>query len=407
MSKLALNLMVLGKTGAGKSSLINYLVGRKVVETGAGEPVTQKGDFTHIQVPTDEKLDYNIYDSWGLEANKAEEWKKLIKNKLEHVGNSDNSMIISPMIINPIGLISDVFLDIYIKNITMKMHESYIHAVLYCISCNFQRLEPFELEIIEEILKLNFKVLVVFTQADSSNAQKSQEAFEEMLNAKLGKYSGNFSIISSCASPVKKLGQTQAPEPYGKEEIEKSIFADIWHNILHRNLAIWENNINNLLDKQEKIHDKMIENLSVDDSFWDNFKPRSLLANEVVEKIRSDFDITMPYIEKSIEDIIKYTTQYYMALNENYFGKISNNSEFKVTFGTQYGDEDFFNTAAAMAIMHIIPIINIFFKIFEKDMIRDEIRAEYRKVIAKLKEQIEQNRTEIYEKFSNKFLPKS
>ena len=161
------------------------------------------------------------------------------------------------------------------------------------------------------------------------------------------------------------------------------------------------------MDKQEKIHDKMIENLSVDDSFWDNFKPRSLLANEVVEKIRSDFDITMPYIEKSLEDIIKYTTQYYIALNENYFGKISNNSEFKVTFGTQYGDEDFFNTAAAMAIMHIIPIINIFFKIFEKDMIRDEIRAEYRKVIAKLKEQIEQNRTEIYEKFSNKFLPKS
>ena len=36
------NIMVLGKTGVGKSTLINNLFSEKIVETGIGRPVTQE-----------------------------------------------------------------------------------------------------------------------------------------------------------------------------------------------------------------------------------------------------------------------------------------------------------------------------------------------------------------------------
>ena len=221
MSKLTLNLMVLGKTGAGKSSLVNYLAGSEVTKTGSGNPVTQKGDFAHINIPTNEKLDYNVYDSWGLEANKADEWKKLIKNKLESTINYNF------VILEKNKEISEIFLEYFRKNLDINIQESCIHAVLYCVSCNSQRLEPFELDIIEEILKLNFKVLVVFTQADSNNAQDAQKTFKEILNDKLGKYKDKISTINVCANPVKKLGQKETVKAYGKEEIEKLMFVDI------------------------------------------------------------------------------------------------------------------------------------------------------------------------------------
>ncbi len=38
------NIIVLGHTGSGKSSFINYLVGQNMMTTGVGKPVTQNFD---------------------------------------------------------------------------------------------------------------------------------------------------------------------------------------------------------------------------------------------------------------------------------------------------------------------------------------------------------------------------
>lgn len=78
MEKLQTNILILGMSGVGKSSFVNYLYGQEVVKTGAGRPVTgMKIEKLSCNL---ENIILNIYDSWGLEANKSKEWKKLILN---------------------------------------------------------------------------------------------------------------------------------------------------------------------------------------------------------------------------------------------------------------------------------------------------------------------------------------
>ena len=57
-----LNVMVLGKTGVGKSTLINNMFMENIVKTGTGKPVTQ-----NIRKVTKPDFPLAIYDTHGLE----------------------------------------------------------------------------------------------------------------------------------------------------------------------------------------------------------------------------------------------------------------------------------------------------------------------------------------------------
>ena len=41
--KIKTNILIAGKSGVGKSSLLNYIFGEEVSPTGAGKPVTAEG----------------------------------------------------------------------------------------------------------------------------------------------------------------------------------------------------------------------------------------------------------------------------------------------------------------------------------------------------------------------------
>ena len=76
------NVAVIGKTGVGKSSLINYLYdGKCVAETGFGKPITPNGFHMFKHQLFD--MPVNIFDSWGLEAGKEDEWLRQLDSELE------------------------------------------------------------------------------------------------------------------------------------------------------------------------------------------------------------------------------------------------------------------------------------------------------------------------------------
>ncbi|MCW0185704.1 50S ribosome-binding GTPase [Campylobacter lari] len=81
-----LNLFIIGKTGVGKSTLINTVFGKDVAKTGSGKPVTQE-----IKSYTKDNL--TIYDTKGLElkGNEIEEIKKFLDNQKQKKCRGSNS----------------------------------------------------------------------------------------------------------------------------------------------------------------------------------------------------------------------------------------------------------------------------------------------------------------------------
>lgn len=138
-----LNILILGKTGVGKSTLINCVFGEELVKAGQGEPVTQE-----IQCFTkDNKL--FIYDTPGLE---LDENKKI---KIED----------------------------FIKEQESKNADEQIHIAWYCINEASRRVEETEEELYELLKTHKFQTLIVITKAMQDKDDKG-EKFSDVVKEK-------------------------------------------------------------------------------------------------------------------------------------------------------------------------------------------------------------------------------
>ena len=84
INKDSTNVLIIGKSGVGKSSLLNYMFGKELQKVGVGAPVT-KMEVKEFVYKYDDHFEMHIYDTWGLEpsAEKAEEWKNTIFKEIE------------------------------------------------------------------------------------------------------------------------------------------------------------------------------------------------------------------------------------------------------------------------------------------------------------------------------------
>ena len=83
MEDFMCNVLIMGKTGTGKSTLLNYLIDSTEAPTGTGKPVTGEGIYEYTAKIRGQEI--RIFDSWGIEAGKVDRWNALIKNALEKV----------------------------------------------------------------------------------------------------------------------------------------------------------------------------------------------------------------------------------------------------------------------------------------------------------------------------------
>lgn len=161
------NLLVVGGTGVGKSSLINRIFGKNVARTGAGEPVTRGLDrYEHPHTPI------VFFDAEGYEISAD--------------GNPDNSN----------------FKRNVVPKIEEKMAEKMsdqIHLVWYCISIANHRVTDYDLDNMQYFFRKNMKVAIVFTQCDSDDENGSEaKNFKKVINDRYPK----LPCFETCATEI-------------------------------------------------------------------------------------------------------------------------------------------------------------------------------------------------------------
>ncbi len=76
--KPIMNILLMGATGVGKSSLINALFGKEIAKAGVGKPITQ-----HLEKFIDEKKGLILWDTKGIEDKDYHDTMQSIKKEME------------------------------------------------------------------------------------------------------------------------------------------------------------------------------------------------------------------------------------------------------------------------------------------------------------------------------------
>lgn len=220
------NIAVIGQTGVGKSSLINYLYGEKTVETGTGRPVTTNG--FHKVEHSIEGMTVNIYDSWGLEVGKQDQWSKELDQELENRGVN-------------------------------KPASEWFHSIFYCISAPSARIQDADINIIKKLRNEKNKVSIILTKADAIS-EEEEELFISVIKKELG---FDLAVIPVCSEGKKtRSGETHA---FGKELVENQSLVDLVDSLILRiPKHCQELMLSALESRQKNIHKVIDEKLG----FW-------------------------------------------------------------------------------------------------------------------------------------------
>lgn len=364
MNNINLNILILGKTGAGKSSLINYLSSQNSMKTGVGKPVTEQ-DFQIITINTD-SFDLTFIDSWGLEANKSLEWKKLVFNKLEN------------------GI--DIKIDS--ENIFSKK----VFSIIYCINYKSSRIEDFELNFLEELLQTRkYKILILFTQADNICSEK-KSSFTNVITSRLKTYSDFFSIKEACAEKIQLLGQTTAIETFGKDEIINTLGNNLWPNLINYSINDWYNYCQNLINEFNNRTEKYIKNLNpYNQKILHIFTPKLVRGNKCIDKMQNQIKNLQKQIKVQLEKNIKSAIEYYEKIFEKTKNIPNELYDTYVSIKGKYESEDFF----ASLVIDLIPIINFFYYLTKGSIVKDNLIEKKRDCIKSLNEIIDKKKNEI------------
>jgi len=181
-------ILLLGKTKAGKSSFINYFLGKDVAKAGAGKPLTPDY-FIPYQI-ADGRFPITIFDTKGLEALDANQQLDEIINGIKKRNNSED--------------ISNWF-----------------HTIFYCVSMT-EKFQDFEASFIRRLQKeLTQHVHIIITHCDAATPgviAKMRHYIAEKLDS-----TESIEIFEVVSVHKKKLNG-QVVVPRGKELIIERVF---------------------------------------------------------------------------------------------------------------------------------------------------------------------------------------
>ncbi|WP_050738881.1 GTPase [Acetobacterium bakii] len=335
--KCETNVLILGKTGVGKTSLFNYIFGADLLKTGAGRPVTGMGLFEET-VALNENLTLHLYDSWGLEADKSQTWKSLINEALEEHN--------------------------------VREIKEWFHTIIYCLSAKSARVEAFDLEMIRTLAKDGNPVMVVLTHCDVMNVKSSITAMREVLCAQGNVTQQDIVEVSSHSKTL--LGGKQT-RPFGKEKIIHRIKVNLLGSISSKMPQLLENFGSKKIEKWHKNCSEIVEK---------NVRLLNPSSVKKEEKRNELFDLYAQDIFKEIESesdaLFNEAYDYYNVFSDQFLGYsiIQVRKQEKLSKITHFQMKKSAKITAAVAgtIFICIPVVGL----LGKYAIRERIRAYYK-----------------------------
>lgn len=131
------HILVVGKTGVGKSTLINNIFRERLAETGIGQPITK-----HLHKIEKEGVPMVLYDTRGLELD--------AETQNQVTSEIDQTLV------------------------GMSKMQQHMHVAYYCINASSSRIEDMEIRLIE-YLATKMPVILVLTQSIGDQALKFEQ----------------------------------------------------------------------------------------------------------------------------------------------------------------------------------------------------------------------------------------
>ncbi len=342
---MEINVLILGKSGAGKSSVLNYLWGIEKAKTGIGKPVTKKGQtgiHRHDPVLLNGH-DLIISDSWGLEADKADEWLETVMPVLEKHESSPNV-------------------------------EDWFHTVIYCIGASGARIEPFETrEVVSRLQKAGHTVIFALTKAD--RASKEELA---ALRKTIGEDSPtNGGIIEIETTDGGKRRDGTVMQQHGKKELLQAITKGLTAK-LQRKLAS-----KYLENCREYLEDWKAETLRR----YDNEAGFFTRTSKALEIVKSDAESRLKRTMYALEDWRKSATakleDFQRAFGEAVTEPASSKPLSIQPVVTSLNDWDTV-THIANLVMYVLPVIGLVWPFVNQAIHRDALEDRLDEIVGRI-----------------------
>lgn len=273
MNQLSTNVLIIGRSGVGKSSLLNYLFNKEIQKTGTGKPTTAKGVFP-FDYQYDENFKICIYDTWGLEPDKSGDWEKLI---IDEVAKHD------------------------------KQHVSeWFNTIIYCLSANSDRVEDFEVKIIKSLVDTNNQMVIAITHCERNNDPRADVMRKSVISL-AGVKQEQVVLVSN----VEKKLIGKSVEKFGREEVFTVIIRNLWESLKEKVPFNIKQQMDNAFSEERKKFHNTISNQ------WFLFQ-RDKKLDEFEKNVNEEFS---KFISKEMDNINSRFIEamdYYNALSKQY-----------------------------------------------------------------------------------------